>query len=107
MKDNFTYLQHILEAIIKIEKYLENVDFKQFKDNEMMTDAVVRKLEIIGEATNKLTIDFRNQYPDMPWGDIVGMRNRLIHDYFGVDIDLVWKTYQNNLPELKSLLLTV
>lgn len=103
MKNNFTFVEHILEAIEKIESYLENVDFEKFSTNNMLFDAVVREIEIIGEAANNISDDFQKQCPAIPWHKVISMRNLLIHEYFGVDKKLVWDTCQENLPELKII----
>jgi len=84
-----------------------HVSFDDFSNNEMMLAAVVRELEIIGEAAGKLSKNFKSEHPEIPWADIVGMRNRLIHEYFGVDVKLVWQTSQKNVPELKEKLLAI
>lgn len=70
----------------------------------MIQDAVVRQLEIIGEATKRITKDFRNNNPEIPWADMAGMRDILIHDYIDVDLDIVWKTASESIPKLKTLL---
>jgi len=84
-----------------------HVSFDDFSNNEMMLAAVVRELEIIGEAAGKLSKNFKSEHPEIPWADIVGMRNRLIHEYFSVDVKLVWQTSQKNVPELKEKLLAI
>ncbi|PIP26928.1 MAG: hypothetical protein COX30_04620 [Candidatus Moranbacteria bacterium CG23_combo_of_CG06-09_8_20_14_all_39_10] len=104
MKNDNTYLEHILEAINSIESYLGDSDYEDFKNNEMVIDAVVRKLEIIGEASNNLSEKFKRENPEMPHRDAIDMRNFLIHEYFGVNTKIVWKTYKNNLPELKKFI---
>lgn len=70
----------------------------------MIQDAVVRQLEIIGEGTKRITKDFRNNNPEIPWADMAGMRDILIHDYIDVDLDIVWKTASESIPKLKTLL---
>lgn len=107
MKADIVYIKHIFDAIIKIEKFIEGVSFEQFTGNEMMMAAVVRELEIIGEASNKISGDFQDRHFDIPWSEIIGMRHKLIHDYFGVDINLVWLTCQNNLAELKEKIVDI
>ena len=102
MKDNTLYLGHIRDAIDKIEHYISSVTFKYFASNDMMIDAVVRELAIIGEATNNLSEAFRRSHPDIPFRDIIDMRNILIHDYTGVNTKVVWDTCKKNLPELKQ-----
>lgn len=104
MKDNTLYLGHIRDAIDKIERYISGVAFEDFASNDMMIDAVVRELAIIGEATNNLSDGFRRSNPDIPFRDIIDMRNILIHDYAGVNSKVVWDTCKRNLPELKQFL---
>ena len=101
MKNDQTYLKHILEAIEKIQSYIGDVDFDEFSNNNMMIDATVRELEIIGEASKSLSGDFHARYPDVPFRDAVDMRNFLIHEYFGVNVKVVWDTCSNDLPKLK------
>lgn len=101
MKDDFVYLKHTLEAIEKIEKYLNDVDYKTFCKNDMLMDAVVRELEIIGEATSNLSEKFRRDNQEIPFRDIIDMRNFLIHEYFGVNKKIVWETCQSDLKNLK------
>lgn len=99
------YVSHILEAIGKIESYLGGVDFEVFLQNDMLFDALIRELSVIGEAANRLSEDFRKEYPDIPFSKIIGMRNFLIHEYFGVEPKTVWDTCKERLPELKRQLL--
>ena len=101
MKDNKLYLGHIRDAIEKIENYISDVDYERFVLNDMMVDAVLRELAVIGEATNSLSRDFRRNHPEIPFRDIIDMRNILIHNYTDVDIKVVWETCKKNLPELK------
>jgi uncharacterized protein with HEPN domain len=100
MKDASAYLKHIREAIVKIEKYTEG-GRKAFLEDTMIQDSVIRNLEIIGEAAGNLPADLRKSYPKVPWRSITGMRNVLIHEYFGVDLDIVWKVVAQRLPVLK------
>ena len=107
MKDNRLYLEHIRDAIEKIQRYIAEVGYEDFTSNEMMVDAVVRELEIIGEAANNLSDDFRQNNARIPSRDIIDMRNVLIHDYAGVNTRIVWETCKKNLPELKKAILEV
>ena len=102
MRNDRIYLIHIQEAIDSIEHYLEGISYERFTSNKMILDAVVRELEIIGEASNNLSEEFREQYSDILWRRMKDMRNFLIHEYFGVNIKVVWDTCKKNLPELKQ-----
>ena len=100
------YLEHIAEAIDRATRYLEPVpDFEEFQQNPQVQDAVVRNLEIIGEAANKINStapDFLQQHPELPWAQMRVMRNVAIHEYFYVDLQIVWKTVKEDLPRLKQ-----
>ncbi|HEX42906.1 MAG TPA: DUF86 domain-containing protein [Phycisphaerales bacterium] len=107
MKPDLTYLRHILDAIEKIERYLTGTNFDTFSANDMMIDAVVRELEIIGEAARNLSDSFVAKYGDISWTRIRAMRNVLIHEYFGVNLKIVWDTCTRNLPPLKAFVQSV
>jgi len=96
------YLQHLLDAILRVESYTTGLDQAAFLGDPRTQDAVVRQLEIIGEATKKLASETRQRSPSTPWQDIAGMRDKLIHDYFDVDIRRVWNTAKRDLPPLKA-----
>ena len=96
------YLQDILDAIEKIKKYTAKVDYEMFSKNQMMIDAVLMNIAIIGESVKKIPEDVKERYPDIPWKDIAGMRDKVIHDYFGVDVNIVWETIKKNVPELEQ-----
>ena len=104
MKDDQVYLRHILDAIGKIETYLKGQTYESFCKNDMMIDAVVRELEIVGEATNNLSEHLRQSHPGIPWRDAIDMRNFLIHEYFGVRTQVVWDTCESDLPLMKRLI---
>jgi uncharacterized protein with HEPN domain len=101
-RDDSVYLRHIVDAILQIEQYLLGMSIDVYTDNRMLQDAVVRQLEIVGEASGNLSKEFCNQHPEVPWGQIVAMRNRIAHDYINVDMEIVWDVVQQDLPPLKS-----
>ena len=104
MKDDFVYIDHILLCINKIQDYTKDLEQIDFNKNELIQDAVIRNIEIIGEATKKISSDLKSQYKEIPWKEMSGMRDKLIHDYFGVDVEVVWKTVKEDIPYLKSLI---
>jgi len=97
-------LDDILDAIEKIERYTRGFDFKQWQQDDKTVDAVVRNIEVIGEAATHLPIEIQEQYKDIPWGMMKGIRNVLAHEYFGIDLKIIWKTVKEDLPALKKLL---
>ena len=89
-RDYKAYLKDILDSIKKIEKYSDGIHFDKFSSDELIQDGVVRNLEIIGEAVKNIPDDMKNKYPDLDWKKIAGLRDILIHAYFGVDVEIVW-----------------
>ena len=104
MKDDRTYLTHIQEAIESIKGYLQGVGYNDSVSNKMMVDAVIRELQIIGEASNNLSEGFRDRHSDIFWRRIKNMRNFLIHEYFGVNTKVVWNTCKKDIPTLKKFI---
>jgi len=100
-KEDKIYLHHILDAILRIEEYAKDLNYKKFLKNILVQDGVIRQIEIIGEATKRLSVELRDNTTNIPWKDIAGMRDKLIHDYMGVDINAVWETVKKDIPELK------
>ena len=101
-KDENVYLRHIVDSIERIESYISGVGHDEFLENSMVQDAVIRQLEIIGEAAKRISESGRAKEPDIPWNSIAGMRDKLIHNYFGVDLSTVWKTVEEDLNPLKQ-----
>ncbi len=101
-RDEHVYLRHVLDAIVRVERYTEGVDDRKFRDELLVQDGVIRQLEIIGEAVKQLSVAFRKQHPQVPWQDIAGTRDKLIHHYFGVSLDKVWLMVERDIPVLKK-----
>jgi len=101
VKDERALLEHIRDAILRIEEYVRTGE-QAFLTDTMIQDAVIRNFEVIGEATKGLTDTIRNRHPEIPWKQIAGMRDFLIHVYFGVKLETVWKTIETDLPPLKK-----
>jgi uncharacterized protein with HEPN domain len=106
MKNDRAYLLHIRDSIAKIESYA-TVGKETFMKISHWQDAIIRNLEIIGEATKRLSNPLKEQYPDIPWRNIAGLRDVLIHDYMGVDLESVWNVVENDLPSLKKQLIMI
>jgi len=99
------FLQDILDAIADIETFTTNVDFDAFRNNREKVLAVVKSIEILGEAVKKIPDDIRSRYPQIPWKAITGMRDVLVHEYWGIDLNMVWATVQEGIPPLKTTIL--
>ena len=98
---DIVYLRHIMDAISRIGEYLQRINEEEFDRNYLVQDGVIRQLEIIGEATKHISQGTREKYSNIPWKDMAGMRDKLIHDYFGVDVEQVWLTASYDIPTLK------
>lgn len=104
MRNYQIYLKDILSAINSIEKFVEGMSLEDLKNDDKTSSAVIRKLEIIGEATKNIPKNIQNKNPEIPWKEMAGMRDKLIHFYFGVDHNLVWNTIKERIPKIKSFL---
>ena len=103
----YELLQHIRDEIKYLLSTSKNLTFDEFSQNQTLIRAFSRSLEIIGEATKKIPQSFKDKYPQVQWRQIAGMRDKLIHEYFGIDLEIVWDVIQNKLPELKDQLLMI
>jgi uncharacterized protein with HEPN domain len=104
MKDNHILIKHILESIEKVEQFIGNMAYEAFIKDQKTLSAVVRELTVIGEASANITEDFREAHPELSLYEPIGMRNRIVHEYWNIDEKTVWDTCKNNLPELKDKL---
>ena len=98
---DFARLQHILDAINEIEEYSKDRNFFDFINNSMFRFACIKQLELIGEAANHISIEARENFPEIEWLQIIAMRNVFIHEYFGIDLNVVWQIIESDIPELK------
>lgn len=103
-QDDRVRLQHMLDAVLEVIEFTHGKERSDLDDDRKLKHALVRLLEIIGEAANGMSSSIKEEYPDIPWKEMIGMRNRLIHGYFDVDLDIVWQTVSKDIPPLKPLL---
>jgi len=100
-------LNDINLAIDRIEQYIKNLSFDAFSEDQKSVDAVVRNLEIIGEAANRLPDEFKEKYSKIEWYKVVGLRHRIVHEYFGIDLEIIWQILHKDLPELKQKIMQI
>ncbi len=102
MKEEKVYIKHILDSIERLESYIQGANKEKFMKESIIQDAIIRKIEVIGEASKFISKETKEKNKDIPWKDIAGMRDKLIHAYFGVDLDAVWETVKKDIPVLKK-----
>jgi uncharacterized protein with HEPN domain len=108
MKSDLLYVEHVIETVDIIFSYTRGVSLEGFLDNRMLCDAVMRNLQILSESTQKISTATKDKYPDVPWKDIAGFRNILVHDYLeGVDLRMVWNVSVDDLPKLREVFLKI
>ncbi|CAD6491836.1 MAG: hypothetical protein CHKLHMKO_00204 [Candidatus Argoarchaeum ethanivorans] len=100
-KDPEVFIEHILESIGLIENYTANKTISDFIESVQLQDSIIRRIEIIGEAVKNLPVEVKSNYSEVPWKKIAGMRDVLIHEYFGIDLELTWQVVQKDIPDLK------
>ncbi len=103
-KDDSIFIKHIFESIKAIEKFSKNLSRNDLKSNRLKQSAIIREIEIIGEAVKNMSNEFKTKYNNIPWREIVGTRDKMIHNYFGVDLDVVWSIIKKDIPDLKNKL---
>jgi len=104
MRNHKLYLKDIFGAMEAIEGFVEGMEFEDFKSDDKTSSAVIRKFEITGEAAKNLSVTIKQKYPIVPWKEMAGMRDRLIHFYFGIKYELVWQTIKDVIPQVKPLI---
>ena len=103
-RDNVLLIHDMIESVQKIMTYTRDMSFDQFKSDSKTVDAVIRNFEVIGEAATRLTENYKNNNPEIEWSHLRGFRNRIVHEYFGIDLEIVWHIIEENLPELLTVL---
>ncbi len=103
-RDCRDYLEDIIDSVIDIDQFIRGMDFETFAEDKKTINAVIRSLEVIGEATKNIPESIKKKYPSIPWKTMAGMRDKMIHEYFGVDIEILWATATEDIPALKPLI---
>jgi len=100
IKNDYIYIEHITKSLNKVLAYIKDMSFEEFEENTMAQDACIRQFEIIGEATKRISEELKEKNPDIPWKDMAGMRDKLIHEYIDIDIAIVYKTAKEDAIDL-------
>ena len=103
-RDYGDYIKDIIDSINDIETFIKDIDFEEFAGDKKTVNAVIRSVEVIGEAAKKVPKSLRNKHSIIPWKKMAGMRDKLIHEYFGIDVEILWKVAKDELPPLKPLI---
>ncbi|VAW97234.1 Protein of unknown function DUF86, BT0167 group [hydrothermal vent metagenome] len=101
-KDNAVYIEHMQDSILRIDEYVESK--VRFYGSRLVQDAVIRNLQVMARSSQRLSDEIKSRYPDIPWDDISGFRNILVHDYLGIDLDVIWSVVEQELPQLEKIL---
>jgi len=101
-KDPLIFIKHIRDSLSEVDSFTKNVSKEKFMREKLIQNAVIRSIEVIGETVKNLPKSFTNKYKEIPWNKIAGMRDKIIHHYFGVDLETIWKVVKENVPELKK-----
>ena len=107
MKEDLAFIEHILDSIKAIEKFSKNLKKEKLTSNRLKQSAIVREIEIIGEAVKNVSESLKNKHREIEWKEIAGTRDKMIHHYFGVDLNIVWDIIKINLPDLKDKVLKI
>mgnify|MGYP001569625111 CR=1 FL=1 len=103
-KEDSIFIRHILDSINAIEEFSKNLSKEKLESDRLRQSAIVREIEVIGEASKNISADFKNQHNEIPWKGIIGTRDKMIHHYFGINLDVVWEIIRENIPDLKKKL---
>lgn len=106
-KNDLVFIQHILDSINAIEAFSKGLNKKELTENRLKQSAIVREIEVIGEAVKNISEDLKNKHPKIEWKEIAGTRDKMIHHYFSVDLNIIWDIIKNNLPVLKNKILKI
>lgn len=106
-KEDFVFIKHILESIEAIEEFSKDLILEELSRNRLKKSAIIREIEVIGEAAKNISNDFTKKYPEIPWKNIIGTRDIMAHKYFGVNIEVVWKIITQDIPQLKKQVLKI